>query len=333
MNLLQPFARARPLIGLDLAGRWMKAFQSLPSRHVTACVTRRDPNAPFSEEDAALLAGVLERNGFQGTRVVVVPPRDAIMAEIVELPPRSSGAPLEELARVEVARSRKCDPASFELGTWELPAPGRGSDQTHMFAAGLPLHRAEPILDALESAGLETVAIEVPALAMARAHAEVPSAMLEVGWAGSLICVGFQGVVVYERIIEEAGLRRLLEGVAARLKVPLEAADSLILNASPTDDSPLASELRAPISEFLESLSRELQRSIAYVAHRYQATSMKRMTVTGDGAAIGGLVPRVHESIGMHVELGCGRPEVPLPLTAAAGAARHVLRANARRAA
>jgi Tfp pilus assembly PilM family ATPase len=333
MSFLRSFGPARPLIGVDLAGRWMKAFQFLPGRAATLCIPRRHTNKPFGDDDASLLAAVIERSGFQGTRLVVVPPRDAVMAEVLELPPRASGAPIDKLARMEFARSRKCDPASFEIGVWELPAPGRAGDQCHVFAAGLPLHRSEPILDALERAGLEPVAIDVPALALARAHAEVPNAMLEMGWDGALVCVGHQGVVVYERMVEEGSLRRLLEGVSARLKIPLEAAEGLVLGPAMTAESPLASELRAPVSDFLDALARELQRSIAYVAHRYQATSLRRMTISGDGAGIAGLAGRLHESLGMQIDVGCGRDTIPAPLVAAAGAARHSLDAKIRRAA
>src|SRR4051794_35623253 len=120
MSLSFPFTRSRTPIGLDVAGRWVKAVQL--SRTATglrlaaaARVARADPAAGFSEADAQVLAGVLERAGFQGHDVVLGAPREMLLSDVLELPPRASGAPIEQLARVELARANKCDPASFEL--------------------------------------------------------------------------------------------------------------------------------------------------------------------------------------------------------------------------
>jgi hypothetical protein len=46
---------------------------------------------------------------------------------VLEMPPKSSTAPIEQLARMELARTQKCAPDSFEMGFWELPITGRGA--------------------------------------------------------------------------------------------------------------------------------------------------------------------------------------------------------------
>jgi Tfp pilus assembly PilM family ATPase len=328
------------LIGVDLSGRWMKAVQfGGPRISASARMARKQPNGPFSREDALMLAGVFERAGFRGNRLVISPPREAIIAEVLELPPRGSGAPIEQLARIEVARTHKCDPSSFELGLWDLPSPGRGGgEQSHVFAAAMPFARSEPLLDACESAGLEVHAIDVPAAALARAYGvyALPDAMLDVGWTDAMLCVVHQGAVVYERNIEEAGLRRLVEGVATKIGLPPETAEAVLM-ADPSDhdgksQSSLAQEMRGPVTEYLESVAQEVRRSLAYMGHRYQAWQFKHLSLSGDGATLSGLREKLAES--MQVTVSSGVEAVPDPsLLVAAGSARHGTHASRKEAA
>jgi Tfp pilus assembly PilM family ATPase len=317
---LFPFSRAHEPIGLDISGRWIKAAQVSPSRSdshklgAAARLTRADAAAPFSPADADLVAGVLERLGFEGHQVVLVAPRDMLYTDVLELPPRSSGAPIDQLARMELARSNRCDPDSFELGLWDLPAAGRGGggagpEGSHVFAVGLPHEKSEPLISALEGAGFDVVAIDTPGCAIARAclplraqagasHTSL-TAILEVGWHSALLivaCGGADGVVVYERSIVEAGLCRLFAAVRARLGLEEAALDLLLSGAAPTKDSgahPLLSEARGCITEFLEGLIPEVQRSLSYTAHRYQGWTLSRLLVTGDGADLIGLCERL----------------------------------------
>src|SRR5262245_44364514 len=115
--MLKHFARTSLPIGLDLSGRWFKAAQASARAGVCAKakMTRgaeakgTPAGAVLTPADAQVLAGALERSGFKGNRVTVVAPRHLLYAEILELPPRASGAPLEQLARVELARSNRCE--------------------------------------------------------------------------------------------------------------------------------------------------------------------------------------------------------------------------------
>lgn len=322
--------KGRPLIGVDLSGRWMKAVQPLPGRSWPAVrIARPRPQDPFGREDAALLAGVLERTGFQGHRVVVSPAREAVIAEVLELPPRSSGAPLEQLAKLEIARTHKCDPASLELGLWELPAPGRAGDQSHVFAAAMAFGKSTPIIDAFEACGLDVAAIDVPANALARAHAAfgLPDAMLDLGWSGALLCVVHAGVVVYERFIEDAAVSGLVDAAAERLGVPAEAIEA-VMTPDPGarnshEDSPLWAELRGIVGEHLETTAQEVARSLAYMAHRYQSWHFNRLALSGDGACLPGLSERLAAELQVQVTVGCEGSGVAPALLLASGAAMH----------
>jgi Tfp pilus assembly PilM family ATPase len=294
------------LIGVELSARWMKAYQS-QGRGRAACtrVERRRADAPFSSDDARILAGVLERAGFSGRRVVLVPPRDHVIMDVLELPPRSSGAPLGQLAAIELARTHRCDPASFEVGWWEVPTTGRPGEHSQVFAAAMTLAKSEPLMEACAQAGLRVEAIDVPINALARSYGVIaPDAMLDIGWTGGMLCVMHGGVVVYERTIEEAGLRRLVEPLSVKLGVPVEAAEQLLLTGASGDsvaEHPLASEWRGPLNEYLETVTNEVQRSLVYMAHRHAQWHLRAIGLSGDGACLAGVREKIGGGLGVEI--------------------------------
>jgi Tfp pilus assembly PilM family ATPase len=326
---LAPSRSAAP-IGLDIAGRWIKAAQvgpgSSPDRPkllAASRLSRRDSAniSAFSPAAADLIAGVLDRAGFKGRQVVLVAPRDLLYTEVLELPPRSSGAPLEQLARMELARCNRCDPDSFELGLWDLPALARpgapragDSETSQVFAVGLAHNRAEPIIEALHGAGLEVVAIDSPGCALARACRTLAStgvpagtsgslaAILDVGWNSALlvvVCAQADGSVIYERSIIESGLSSVFQAIRTRLGVEENVVDLVFAGGSQGSAGvhPILSEARTCVTDYLEALIPEVQRSISYTTHRYQGWSMSRLLVTGDGAGLAGVSERISAAI------------------------------------
>src|SRR5207247_1545160 len=113
---LPAFLRSTPPIGVDIAGRWIKAAQvdssprpgSAPRLLAAARVARRDSQAPFAAEDAELVAGVLDRARFRGRKVVLAEPLLAAL----------SAAGLEVLAidAPGVAMARALEAGSPEAG-------------------------------------------------------------------------------------------------------------------------------------------------------------------------------------------------------------------------
>jgi Tfp pilus assembly PilM family ATPase len=325
-------ARRAP-IGLQVSGRWIKAIQFRPAKRpgqppaIVACARLAkqaaghepaESGAPapapahLTAADAATLAGVLERQGFIGRRVVLVAPRDTLLTEVLELPPRASGAPIEQLARIELARVSRCEPDSFELGTWDLPTSS-GSGPQPVFAVGMPHARSEPLVATLDAAGLEVVAIDTPGCSLARAcgpllarpavsaaSGGLLNAVLDVGWNTTLLVAVFcgpasagRGVVVYERSIMESGLRRVFESLQSRLGLDPGAVEVLLDTDDPASQdaadprSALRREARVCVGEYLEAIAPEVQRSLAYLAHRYQGWAPGRLLLTGDGAELG----------------------------------------------
>ena len=160
-------------IGLDIGARRIKAAQWTLSRAgarltAAACIDRAAPGAPLNADEAASIRGVLERQGFAGRRVVASAPATRVLTSVLELPPKSSGAPLEHIARIELARANGVSPDGMEMAQWELPSGTRAVEGTHVFAIALRHADADAMLDALEAAGLHAKAIDMGLLGLAR---------------------------------------------------------------------------------------------------------------------------------------------------------------------
>lgn len=350
MHLTLPWSGRTP-IGIDLAGQTIKMAQCAPSRagpRLLACASAHRPGSSartpaLTPDDADLIAGLIERNGFEGVELVLGVPRDLLLSASLELPPRSSGAPLEQIARLELARAHRVDPASFEMAMWEVPAPARASDATHALAVALSPPRLEPFIDALEARGLEVHALSPRPHALQNAAHPLLiggglTAFIDANWDGLGISISLDATIVVDRFIENASWARVCIDGAARVGSTPEAAHAAL--CGPNKAAVSVGAFRALASEYLETVVPEAARSVSYAAHRYPAAPPVRALLTGDAWALPGLLEKLNDALGVPVStLDAGRIfKGPSPASAtpacmvAAGLCLHAL-SRARRAA
>src|SRR5881394_3993431 len=106
------FARhGRGPIGLDLFGHQLKAAQLShdgKSWRVEAAVSlSQSADQPLDASRVTWLRDVLTRQGFKGDQVVLAAPAGKLETEMLELPPRTSGAPMDQIARAELCTVSK----------------------------------------------------------------------------------------------------------------------------------------------------------------------------------------------------------------------------------
>src|SRR4051812_12575891 len=99
-------------IGLDVGNRVVKLAQLQRLRR--GWQSRAMAVLPWHAEEsldqtAGQIALILERQGFSGNRVVLAAPVRKVHCDMLDLPPRASGAPIEEIAKAEVARVTRLD--------------------------------------------------------------------------------------------------------------------------------------------------------------------------------------------------------------------------------
>lgn len=271
----------------------------------------------FTAEDAAALAAAMRRAGFVGRDVVAAGPAGSLLTTTMELPPRSSAAPLLQLARMELARIHRCEPQALELGMWDMPTPDRKPGATHAMVVGLATEAGESLAAVFASAGLRLVCLDVPMCAMARVCescvAGVPGlvGMLEVGWKCCRVSLMHTGssdgtLPVYERRVEEVALEGLSKSVEEKLGLSRDAVRVALRTsveevAAESGARELLRHVRAFQAEFLDRLIPEVQRSFSYAVQMYPSMPMTTLLVTGEGEGVRGLRERLANALGLDV--------------------------------
>lgn len=353
----------RTVIGLDLGHRAFVAVQLSHRSGVWALEAgfsmARSVAGPAagseqpSVEELKRLCEALNRQGFIGNRVVVAAPSSKVMSAALELPPRSSGAPVEDLAKQELARAARKSPDSIEVASWEVPAPPRAADGTSVLAVGLAHEDAEGLLDALEGAGFFVEALDCRCLATSRACRSVlgdgahVSSILDLSEGAASLTIVHSGIVAYDRPMREAGLGQVRASLSKELKVDSEGVDFVMETiAMQRGDGELPEHTvraaRGVVDEHVGMIVQELRSVMAYAMHRYPG-SVGPVLLTGPGATLVGLDSRIRSELDLDArvvrpsELMQVPPELSWAtddpsLCTAAGLAMHVSQAVRRAA-
>jgi hypothetical protein len=313
-------------IGVDLSGRWLKAAQwrlgsGRPVLAAWGRMVRPEgwTNGGVTPEEAAGVAEWLERRGFARAPLTLSVPRDGLAAGALELPPASSGAPLEQIARLELARVSRSDAGRLVASMWPVPRPVRGGEATHALGVGVPEPRALALIEPFEGVGLAVSVLDVREWALVRGVGEAGAGpgvrcLIETGWDATMIVLLVDGVVVFARALELAGLSRLYAVLRDRFGLSAGAFDGLL--ADPTREGAAGAwqAARGTLTEYLDALSPEVGRSLTYAEHRYPDRRLEAVVLAGEGAVLPGLAER----LGSELKVEC-RLARPGSVTAIAG--------------
>jgi type IV pilus assembly protein PilM len=315
--------RSRSPIGIDLGSRSVKAVQlerAGAGWRLAAAAAFAHPTGerPPLDEVTGRLGEVLERQGFAGRDVVTAVPAGQLILNALELPPRASGAPLQEIARAELARSARVAADAIEARVWDLPGPARASNATHCIAAAVRHADADSLLDALERRGMRVRALDIQAWALCRACAplmpepEGLSCILDIGWTSALLALVHGQTLVYQRAMAESGLGTLRDAIADRLDVTHEVAGHLLDSTMVNDpeeqpDSPDGprQDTLAILASHLDAMVEELRVSLSYASHRYPASPVSQLLLTGGGASLAGLHQKLSQQAGIPARRVC----------------------------
>ena len=298
-----PNGISRTLIGIDVGARYIKVAQMAGAgddRRIAAagCFARTEPSTPIGPAEVRRLLQKLDEGGFKGNSVVLAVPGEELLTGIMELPPRESGAPIEQLTRSELARIHNCDAQSFEMACWDLPAPARATSSTFVMAAACKHAEADSLLDTFENEGFDVRALDIPAAAMARAcrpllgDEDGISAILDIGWASSRLALLHQGVIVYERNLANSGVAALVNEVGSQSDVPGEQAERLIWQVGA--DGAADQATRDTIAEHFRIMAEEMTIPLSYIANQYPHAPMNSLVLAGGGTTI----PRAGDHLG-----------------------------------
>lgn len=314
IGLMKP---ERSPVGIDIGSRCVKAVQLERSKSgwriaAAAAFAHAGDDVPSPDAVANRIAEVMGRQGFTGRSIVLAVPAAQLILNTLELPPRASGAPLEEIARAELARAAKVGPDALEARLWDLPDPARAANATHCMAAAVRHADADALLDVLERHALRVRALDIQAWALCRACLPLTresaglSCILDLGWTSAMLTLVQRQTVLYQRTLGESGLLTLRTAIASRFDVMPEVAGHL-LEASMADDperrpsrhANLNQDLSAVLASHLDAMVEELRVSLTYASHRYPAAPVLQLLLTGGGAGLADLPEKIERATGI----------------------------------
>jgi Tfp pilus assembly PilM family ATPase len=240
---------------------------------------------------------------------VLTVPAHKLLAGMLELPRVASGVPMQQIARMELARTHRRDPHSFELAYWNLPTRVRPSEASHVYAAACPHDDANSYLDLFESQGLDVVALDVQSTALTRAcsalisNAANVTAILDVGWLSARLALVHDGVIVFERTFEEGGVEPVHRVLGHRFSLQPQVIEQLLRRDAPagqSQDSPLEellSESRSILAAQFDAIVQELQVSFSYIAHQFPDAAVDQVLLVGGGAMMPGMCDYLNNTL------------------------------------
>jgi Tfp pilus assembly PilM family ATPase len=338
-------------IGVFMDSRFVTAAQAQrTSKGWALAAAARLPRASSRAEpdvgEVLWIRAALLRQGFRGRRVALATPEDKLHSAILEMPPRSSGAPLEDIAAAELARIHGYEARQARTVCFDLPASTRFKDGTHVMTLACEHAAAESLLNIFEAAGLDVAVLGTRLYAVGRACQPLLcaagfTAVLDLGWDSALLCLFYGEEVIYQRFLPDEGVARLAGAIALKTGLEADSVDYVLdrVGLAPRDSEsgPQAGAFGAAtavIRSHVKSILEEMKAPLSYAANQYPGVAVENVLVTGFGAAIPGLADHVRGGLEAKVRQVAPRDVMECPpaqaekggepsLMAAIGLARH----------
>jgi len=300
--MIQKIAKQSSVIGLDIGRESIKVAQltlndKRPRLDGVVSLDRTSIGHSLSKSEAERLSCVMDRKGMGATRAVLIAPTDALVGGSVSVPPADSKVSRDKIVEMELSRTHRLTPGSFELAWWDLPVPASGSRIGQAHAVGLPHGAVESTLQAIAEVGLHvvrTVPTSLALLAAAQRHPIDPRqicAVLDLASTRGHLSLMYAGRVVHERDLPDFNLTAVRDAFVNALaidnKIAKHAMQRFGLSSEP--DGMVACETNSVLGEALEPLAEEIGLSYAYVSHLYPEAELGQMLLAGGGANISGI--------------------------------------------
>ncbi len=315
-----PLGHGRSPIGIDIGADRIKAAQVVRTRQgwrimASVSLSRREHAVIPTEDEVCLLADILNNTGFTGSKVIMGAPRSLLSMAVLDLPPKTSGAPVEQICAAEFARMFRFAPGSYEMHAWEMPTATDRATTTQMAASGMECENAALLIAPFEAVGLKIAAIDLASEATSRAcrsgchDTDELTTLLDIGWSGVDLVVFRGGEVVYERWLRGTGLGSLVENLRRSLNLSERAARILVRRVGlagiedENADPVIVARMLSIVREYAEDLLQQVFGSVAYVLDRFPGESVAHMRVCGGGGSMPQFAAYLAEMAGLDVQL------------------------------
>ena len=312
---------SRTAIGVDIGRRTIKAAQLLLAggeyrAYALALLPRPEVEQEVSAADALALRQVLKRQGFHGDRIVMAVPEKTLLRAALELPSRVSGAPIEQIVRMELSRLHNVPCDSFTMTYWELKGAEDSKPVTQTLAVGCPHEAANAFLDVFEDSGFHVTALDVRSAAAARACAPLIlpapqiTALIDLGWRSTSVLFVCGRTLIYERSLEGASISELTDRLTEAFGIPLDSAYQIIGTIGPASaedtkdfDRETLEAIRKHLRSHFDKLLDELKVPLSYANRHFPGDGVKRLLLLGGGAGVPQLACYFKERLAIEVDM------------------------------
>jgi type IV pilus assembly protein PilM len=199
----------------------------------------------------------------------------------------------------------------------ELTGPD-GSPIRRVLLAAAHRDLVDPLLEAVEAAGLNPVSIDLTSTALIRSLFDPattmggPEAIVAIGAGLTTVVVHEAGVPHFVRTIAEGG-DTITAAIAGALDLPIDDAETTKRNLDQSGPHIRAAATAA--NEAATSLIAEIRSSIEYYSTLPGRSEIRRVTLTGGGSRLSGLLERLQQNLRAQVLRGSALSRVETNLT------------------
>jgi len=313
-------------VGIEISGRFVRMLQLAQTGsqfrlHAWSVFPRLDSKSDIAQE-AGRIAAVYERRGFAGRDIAFCLPDEAALSAVIDLPPAKSGAPVASIAAAEIGRMFKHAPDALELSHWELPTTARQGGAVATIVVACPHATAQPLIDAFDAHDLRLRVLEPRCTTLVRAcSAETASndsieVILSLGWTQSRFYAVCSGLVVLERVLENADLETLHRVVAGTIGMDTDLAPTALKDALRAErellaDPDAAREVQEQVRHYTDSLTTEALTALSYLTRRFAGRKASRLLVVCDGEEAPDLAKEVASRLSLEARV-CGIGELAI---------------------
>jgi Tfp pilus assembly PilM family ATPase len=273
-------------IGIDFDYNEFRAVQLNTSSHdrpittaVTTLARKGSRKLVPSTDELNQFAQLLAQRGFVGNKVAIGVPKEHSSFHILELPPKGSGAPINQLALLEAQRSGAHKTKDLQIGYWTQPPKNPPSKfPSPYYTVACETEPLDELIDQFESANLLPISVEPIETALVRtasSHSEFEqdaiNCILEFGWDHSWAVITVGSTPVYTRKID-LGASRVRRQLIDDHAMPIHAINTLL---NPTEsllnnESKVGRILSALLTPLLSQMMDQLDTALTYVSQQHR---------------------------------------------------------------
>jgi len=301
--------------GLDIGSSAVRAVQlrgagatkslvrygSLP---VDAKTSQSDADAD-QKRLAGVIANLVKQTGLSVKDVVVGLPSNKMFTTIVDFP-KLPGTELEKAISLQLDTHIPMNTAEAKVDWAVLGDSPSGEGQVEVMLSAVANSYAESRLDMLESIGLNVVAIEPDALALARALLPFGTTdavmVLDIGASATDLVLVYGGAPRLIRAIPTGG-NTFIKVAQQNLNVDEKQATQFVYKFGLNEDK-LEGQVFHALEGTVDSLVGEIQKSVKYFINRYKGVALSKIVVSGGASTLPGFPLYLANKLGVQIEIG-----------------------------